>query len=161
LKQRIQEIGDRREEYRLALEKYGDEDNFPNKVAKSLFRPFKTDDGKSTKRSPYTKEAHRRGFEGGLKKKAIAASEYYKGNIPLSVLKTVFNRGKAAWSSGGHRANQTPESWGYARVNSFLVGGKTYWTTDSDQRRLLSPAVQQAIALDAVYNPTLGVIFVR
>ena len=94
LKQRIEEIGDRRQEYKDALKQYGDEDNFPRKVSKSLFRPFETDKGAKSKRSPYTKEAHRRGFDGNLDKKAESASSYYGSEIPVSILRTIFNRGK-------------------------------------------------------------------
>ncbi len=163
LKQRIEEIGDRRQEYKDALKQYGDEDNFPRKVSKSLFRAFETDKGAKSKRSPYTKEAHRRGFDGNLDKKAESASSYYGSEIPVNILRTIFNRGKSAWASGGHRKGQTPESWGYARVNSFLVGGKTFWTADSDQRRKLikmgSEKAVKGIASESIYDPSLGVIF--
>jgi hypothetical protein len=37
----------------------------------------------------------------------------------------------AAWRTG-HRPGATKEQWGYARVHSFLLCGKTYYTTDSD-----------------------------
>ena len=140
------------------MKKYGDEDQFPRSVKKSLYRPFETDKNRPSKRSPYTKEAHKRGFDGDLQQKSESATAYYGGDVPLFILQEIMTRGKGAWVSGGHRKGQTPESWGYARVNSFLVGGKTFWTTDSDQRRLLPPDVQKAIAEQAIYNPTLGSI---
>jgi hypothetical protein len=37
----------------------------------------------------------------------------------------------AAWRTG-HRPGATQQQWGYARVHSFLLCGKTHYTTDSD-----------------------------
>jgi hypothetical protein len=54
----------------------------------------------------------------GLKKKSE------KSGFPLSILKEVFKRGKAAWKTG-HVPGTNPDQWGYARVNSFITGGKT------------------------------------
>lgn len=53
-----------------------------------------------------------------LKKKAE------KSGFPLGILKQVFKRGKAAWKTG-HVPGTTPDQWAHARVNSFIVGGKT------------------------------------
>lgn len=47
-----------------------------------------------------------------------------KSGFPLSILKEVFKRGKAAWKTG-HVPGTTPDQWAHARVNSFIVGGKT------------------------------------
>jgi len=159
LKARIEEIGQRRDEYEAALDKYGDEDRFPRSVLKKLYRPFETDKGVVSKKSNYTTEAHKRGFTGDLKQKQRSASHYYGGTIPKKVLKTVMDRGRAAWASGGHRAGQTPESWGYARVNSFLVGGKTFWTADTDQVKLLPKKVAMNVASQSVYSPSLSVLW--
>ncbi len=54
-----------------------------------------------------------------------------KSGIPYSILKKVYDRGMAAWRTG-HRPGTTPQQWGYARVNSFIVGGKTRTTGDAD-----------------------------
>ena len=54
----------------------------------------------------------------GLKKKSE------KSGFPLDILKEVFKRGKAAWKTG-HIPGATPDQWAYARVNSFITGGKT------------------------------------
>jgi len=54
-----------------------------------------------------------------------------KSGISLSILKKVFDRGVAAWKTG-HRPGTTPQQWGYARVNSFITGGKTRTTGDAD-----------------------------
>ena len=61
----------------------------------------------------------------GLKKKSE------KSGVPYGILKKVFNRGMAAWKTG-HRPGTTPQQWAYARVNSFLTGGKTRTTADKD-----------------------------
>ena len=37
----------------------------------------------------------------------------------------------AAWKTG-HRPGATPHQWAYARVNSFITGGKTRTTGDAD-----------------------------
>jgi hypothetical protein len=37
----------------------------------------------------------------------------------------------AAWK-GGHRPGATSHQWAFARVNSFIVGGKTRRTADKD-----------------------------
>lgn len=60
-----------------------------------------------------------------LKKKAE------KSGISYSILKKVYDRGLAAWRTG-HRPGATPQQWGYARVNSFITGGKTRSTADKD-----------------------------
>jgi hypothetical protein len=61
----------------------------------------------------------------GLKKKSE------KSGIPYGILKQVYNRGMAAWKTG-HRPGTTPQQWAYARVNSFITGGKTRTTADKD-----------------------------
>ena len=37
----------------------------------------------------------------------------------------------AAWKTG-HRPGTTPQQWAFARVNSFITGGKTRTTADKD-----------------------------
>ena len=41
----------------------------------------------------------------------------------LSALKKIVNKGEGAYYSSGSRPNQTPESWGIARLASALTGG--------------------------------------
>jgi hypothetical protein len=55
--------------------------------------------------------------------------------VPEKYLKTIFRRGTAAWRTG-HRVSQTPESWAYPRLSSYLLCGKAHYTADSDQVRL-------------------------
>jgi hypothetical protein len=54
-----------------------------------------------------------------------------KSGIPYGILKKVYDRGMAAWK-GGHRPGATSHQWAFARVNSFIVGGKTRKTADAD-----------------------------
>lgn len=51
--------------------------------------------------------------------------------IPLRFLRESYNRGLAAWRTG-HRPGATPQQWGYARVSSFALLGKTAHTADAD-----------------------------
>lgn len=85
--------------------------------------------------------------ENGLKAKAE------KSGISYSILKKVYDRGVAAWRTG-HRPGTTPQQWGFARVNSFITGGKTRTTADADLWKqhkgvseAVSPAQQAAIAI--------------
>jgi hypothetical protein len=60
-----------------------------------------------------------------LKKKEKASG------VPYSILKQVYNRGMAAWVTG-HRTGATQSAWAFARVNSFLTKGKTWYSADAD-----------------------------
>ncbi len=51
--------------------------------------------------------------------------------VPLDLIEQSYNRGMAAWRTG-HRPGATQQQWGYARVSSMLLLGKTAMTTDSD-----------------------------
>lgn len=46
-----------------------------------------------------------------------------KTGCSLIGLKKIVNKGEGAYYSSGSRPNQTPQSWGYARLASVLVGG--------------------------------------
>jgi len=54
-----------------------------------------------------------------------------QSGIPYGILKQVYDRGMAAWK-GGHRPGANSHAWALARVNSFIVGGKTRHTADKD-----------------------------
>jgi hypothetical protein len=41
----------------------------------------------------------------------------------ISALKKIINKGEGAFYSSGSRPNQSPQSWGYARLGSALTGG--------------------------------------
>lgn len=90
---------------------------------------FKTDRGIKTRKSSYTMQWRRRFPEAhSLEAKAKATG------VPLRFIRESYNRGMAAWRTG-HRPGATEQQWGYARVHSFLLCGKTARTTDSDLRR--------------------------
>lgn len=46
-----------------------------------------------------------------------------KSGISVGTLKKVYDRGVAAWKTG-HRPGTTPQQWGHARVNAFIVKKK-------------------------------------
>jgi hypothetical protein len=89
---------------------------------------FKTDKGRKTKRSGYTVTWRSRFPDArSLQEKAEVTG------VPLRFIRASYNRGLAAWRTG-HRPGATQQQWGYARVHSFLLCGKTALTTDSDLR---------------------------
>jgi len=87
---------------------------------------FKTDQGVKTRKSGYTADWNRK-FPGV---KSLEDRAKVTG-VPLRFIKESYNRGMAAWRTG-HRPGATQQQWGYARVSSFLLCGKTFHTTDSD-----------------------------
>jgi hypothetical protein len=95
----------------------------------SAYKPFKTDKGVKTRKSGYT-AAWKRKFPDATSLEAKAKAT----GVPLKYIKESYNRGLAAWRTG-HRPGATQQQWGYARVHSFLMCGKTYHTTDSDLAR--------------------------
>ena len=87
---------------------------------------FKTDKNVKTKTSSYTTK-WRKMFPEALS----LESKSKASGVPLKYIKESYNRGMAAWRTG-HRPGATQQQWGYARVHSFLLKGKTYYTADSD-----------------------------
>ena len=62
------------------------------------------------------------------------AAKAAKSGVSLGTLRKVYKRGVAAWRTG-HRPGTTPQQWGMARVNSYLMKGKgTYHGADKDLR---------------------------
>lgn len=51
------------------------------------------------------------------------ADKAKKSGISVDTLKKVYDRGVAAWRTG-HRPGTTPQQWGMARVNAFIVKKK-------------------------------------
>lgn len=47
-----------------------------------------------------------------------------KTRCTMKTLNKIVNKGKGAYFSSGSRPNQTPESWGIARLASAVTGGK-------------------------------------
>jgi len=96
------------------------------KMLKRDYKPFKTDKNVETKTSSYTTK-FRKKYPGVTKLKDISKVT----GIPLKTLKTVYDRGLAAWRTG-HRPGATAQAWAYARVHSFVMKGKTYYTADKN-----------------------------
>lgn len=44
-----------------------------------------------------------------------------ESNLPIDILKQVFDIGKGAYASSGSRTGMTAEQWGYGRVYSFIM----------------------------------------
>jgi hypothetical protein len=95
----------------------------------SAYVGFKTDKGVKTRKSHYTADWYKLFPEA----KSLEAKSKATG-VPLKYIQASYNRGMAAWRTG-HRPGATQQQWGYARVHSFLLKGKTYHTTDSDLAR--------------------------
>lgn len=96
------------------------------------YRPFPTDKGKKVRKSRYTAAFEKKygeklkGLKGDKLRKVAKVT-----NIPYKTLKTVYDRGLAAWRTG-HRPGASQQAWGWARVYSFAMKGKTYYTADAD-----------------------------
>lgn len=95
----------------------------------AAYKGFRTDHGIRTRKSGYT-QAWKRRFPDAtsLEQKAAVTG------VPVRFLRESYNRGMAAWRTG-HRPGATQQQWGYARVHSLLLCGKTARSTDSDLRR--------------------------
>ena len=92
----------------------------------NAYRGFKTDVGVKTKKSTYTA-----GWKSKFPNATSLEQKAEVSGVPLKFIKECYNRGMAAWRTG-HRPGATEQQWGYARVHSFLLCGKTFHTTDSD-----------------------------
>jgi hypothetical protein len=95
----------------------------------AAYKGFATNRGVKTRKSGYTAAWQSRFPDArSLEEKAAVTG------VPLRFVTESYNRGMAAWRTG-HRPGATQQAWGYARVHSFLLCGKTARTTDSDLRR--------------------------
>ena len=99
------------------------------KMLKKDYSDFKTDEGVKTRTSTYTQK-FRKKYDQNVKSLPNISKAT---GVPLKTLQTVYNRGLAAWRTG-HRPGASPQAWGYARVHSFVMKGKTYYTADKDLR---------------------------
>jgi hypothetical protein len=100
------------------------------KMLRKDYSDFKTDEGVKTRTSTYTQKFRKKY---GQNVKSLPEISKATG-VPLKTLQTVYNRGLAAWRTG-HRPGASPQAWGYARVHSFIMKGKTYYTADADLRK--------------------------
>ena len=72
-----------------------------------------------------------------------------KTGCPLSVLQKIVQKGEGAYYSSGSRPNQTPQSWGIARLASALTGGPAA-KVDADLLHLCSRTYGSAPHRDSV-----------
>lgn len=87
---------------------------------------FQTDKGVKTRKSSYTQEWNSLFPDAkSIKERADATG------IPKNILQASYDRGMAAWRTG-HRPGATEQQWGYARVSSFALCGKTHYGPDAD-----------------------------
>jgi uncharacterized protein (DUF111 family) len=75
------------------------------KMLKRDYKEFKTDNGQKTKTSSYTQK-FRKMYPGAKSLPEIAKAT----KIPLKTVKTIYNRGLAAWRTG-HRPGASPQAW--------------------------------------------------
>jgi hypothetical protein len=116
------------------------------KVPKSeIYKPLPGDSKKPTRKSQYTyslkdlrKEisATRKEIRTDSKKTSFIRATAMETGIPAPIIRQVYERGQAAWGTGGHRVGASQESWAIARVYSFLQKGKTATTADQDLYKL-------------------------
>jgi hypothetical protein len=115
--------------YFKGLETLGQVETRYKKMLRKDYKDFKTDKGQKTKTSSYTQKFRKR-YGSDVKSLPDIAKAT---KIPLKTVKTIYNRGLAAWRTG-HRPGASPQAWGYARVHSFATKGKTYYTADKNLR---------------------------
>ena len=92
----------------------------------NAYKEFATDRGVKTKTSSYTSA-----WKAKFPDATSLASKAAATGVPVRYLQESYDRGMAAWRTG-HRPGATQQQWGYARVHSLLLCGKTFHTTDSD-----------------------------
>ena len=90
------------------------------------YLPLPSDRGVKTRRSKWSER-----FEHayGRRPESVADVARLTG-VPRRILQQVYNRGLAAWSSGGHRRGASQHAWAMARVQSFVLGGPTAYGPD-------------------------------
>ena len=113
----------------------------------SAYTGFQTDIGVRTKRSTYSRK-----WTALFPQATSLAARAAVTGVPLRFIEACYNRGLAAWRTG-HRPGATQHQWGYARVASFLLCGKTYHTTDSD---LAEQAKKESVSAKKWFETILG-----
>jgi hypothetical protein len=93
---------------------------------KPHYEAVATDQGKKTRTSSYTEKWYSHFPDAHTLREKAAVS-----GVPLDILQRIDSKGRAAWRGGQHRPGAGQAMWGVARVNSFLVCGKTYRTADN------------------------------
>jgi hypothetical protein len=86
-----------------------------------------------TTKAPEKRSSYVIKFEKKYNKKITDEDWIHKNIITRTGQKKIIEKAMGAYFSGGSRPNQTPSSWGYARLASVIVGGparkidKTIW----------------------------------
>ena len=100
--------------------------NDRRKQIKSIFEgTFRPKTSFKSKRSSWTEKFDKKygkeidKMKGGRTKRNIAKVT----GIPFKAIDEVFKKGEGAYYSAGSRPNQSPQSWAYARVYSYILGG--------------------------------------
>ena len=91
----------------------------------AAYRGFRSDAFIPSKSSSYTKE-WKKLFPDA---KSLKQRSKVTG-VPLKHIDHVFRKGLAAWRSG-HRPGAGQAQWGYARLSSYLLCGKSHYTADA------------------------------
>ena len=112
--------------YFRGLKTVADVETRYKKMLKRDYKDFKTDKGVKTRTSSYTRKFREKYPEAKSLKEIAKAT-----GVPLKTLKTVYDRGLAAWRTG-HRPGASPQAWAYARVHSYVMKGKTWYTADKN-----------------------------
>lgn len=115
--------------YFRGLRTLGDVETRYLKMLRKDYGAFETDVGVKTKKSSWTQLYHRKYPGAGKSLPEISRAT----KVPLKTLKTVYDRGLAAWRTG-HRPGASPQAWAFARVHSFVMKGKTWRTADKNLR---------------------------
>ena len=106
------------------------------------------------KQSAYSIVAERRGIEwrGDAEDMVRRVLKHYKVKASEDVIdhtvegiQRVYNKGLAAWKSGGHRPGATAKNWAVARVASLVVGGKAAFTADKKEFSWFPAALRKKI----------------
>jgi hypothetical protein len=85
------------------------------------YRPLPSDKGVKTRRSRWSSL-----FEATYGERPRSVSDVARlTGVDRRILKQVYDRGLAAWSTGGHRPGASQHAWAMARVQSFVLGGPT------------------------------------
>ena len=85
------------------------------------FKPLPSDKGVKTKRSKWAIRFER---EFGQRPRGVSDVARLTG-LDRRILQQVYDKGLAAWSTGGHRQGASQHAWALARVQSFVFGGPT------------------------------------
>lgn len=91
------------------------------------YQPLPSDKGVRTRRSKWSRK-----FESVFGRRPRSVSDVASlTGISRRILQAVYDRGLAAWSSGGHRRGASQHAWAMARVQSFVLLGPTAYGPDN------------------------------